>query len=91
MKRAEKAERIRKVLDRIYPKTEIPLEHENPYTLLIAVVLSAQCTDVTATNPGRSRHRSQIPPAREITSCRFRCHLLFKTQPPSFPQTMGKH
>jgi endonuclease-3 len=46
MTRAEKAERIRKVLDELYPETEVPLEHEDPYTLLVAVLLSAQCTDV---------------------------------------------
>jgi endonuclease-3 len=43
--RAEKVRRIRKVLDRLYPDVAIPLRHRNPYTLLIAVLLSAQCTD----------------------------------------------
>lgn len=32
-------------LDRLYPETPIPLQHQDPYTLLVAVVLSAQCTD----------------------------------------------
>ena len=45
MKRAEKAERIAKILDRLYPMPAIPLLHEDPFTLLVAVVLSAQCTD----------------------------------------------
>ncbi len=44
--RAEKAERIRKILDELYPVPPIPLRHEDPFTLLVAVVLSAQCTDV---------------------------------------------
>jgi endonuclease-3 len=43
--RAEKARRIRAILDELYPETAIPLEHEDPFTLLVAVVLSAQCTD----------------------------------------------
>jgi len=43
--RAEKARRIREILDELYPETEIPLAHEDPFTLLVAVVLSAQCTD----------------------------------------------
>jgi endonuclease-3 len=43
--RSEKAERIRKILDELYPEFEIPLRHEDPYTLLVAVLLSAQCTD----------------------------------------------
>lgn len=44
--RLEKAERIRKILDELYPAPPIPLGHEDPFTLLVAVVLSAQCTDV---------------------------------------------
>jgi endonuclease-3 len=45
VKRAEKAERIAKTLDRLYPEPPIPLAHEDPFTLLVSVVLSAQCTD----------------------------------------------
>ena len=45
MSRAEKAERVQKVLDALYPRPDIPLRHRDPYTLLIAVLLSAQCTD----------------------------------------------
>ena len=40
-----KAARIRRVLDELYPETPIPLRHEDAFTLLVAVVLSAQCTD----------------------------------------------
>jgi len=43
--RQEKADRIGKILDEKFPLPEIPLAHEDPYTLLVAVVLSAQCTD----------------------------------------------
>lgn len=46
MTRAEKAERIGKILDELYPVTPVPLDHVDPYTLLVAVLLSAQCTDV---------------------------------------------
>lgn len=42
----EKADYILKRLDELYPETPIPLDHTDPYTLLIAVLLSAQCTDV---------------------------------------------
>jgi endonuclease-3 len=45
MKRQEKAERIRAQLDELYPETPIPLDHTDPFTLLVAVVLSAQTTD----------------------------------------------
>ncbi len=37
---------ISEILDRLYPETPIPLDHKDPYTLLVAVLLSAQCTDV---------------------------------------------
>jgi endonuclease-3 len=43
--RAEKAARIREILHDLYPEPPIPLEHEDPFTLLIAVLLSAQTTD----------------------------------------------
>ncbi|MDE0896045.1 MAG: endonuclease III [Planctomycetota bacterium] len=45
MKRSEKAERIRTQLRELYPSPPIPLDHTDPYTLLVAVLLSAQCTD----------------------------------------------
>ena len=46
MIKQEKANEIHKILDELYPTTPIPLDHKDPYTLLIAVLLSAQCTDV---------------------------------------------
>ena len=45
MKRSEKAIIIGKTLDELYPKTPIPLDHDSSYTLLVAVMLSAQTTD----------------------------------------------
>ena len=45
MTRAERAARVAEVLAELYPETPIPLDHRDPYTLLIAVLLSAQCTD----------------------------------------------
>jgi endonuclease-3 len=45
MTREEKARRIQSILDRLYPETLVPLAHEDPFTLLVAVLLSAQCTD----------------------------------------------
>lgn len=43
--RQEKADAIAGILEELYPETPIPLQHQDPYTLLIAVLLSAQCTD----------------------------------------------
>lgn len=41
----EKAKHIAEILDELYPEVPIPLDHTDPYTLLVAVILSAQCTD----------------------------------------------
>jgi len=46
MKKQDKAARIGEILDDLYPAPPIPLEHKDPFTLLVAVVLSAQTTDV---------------------------------------------
>lgn len=45
MTRKEKANWVMEILDQIYPEVPIPLDHQDPYTLLIAVLLSAQSTD----------------------------------------------
>ena len=45
MLKAEKVERIQEILRDLYFETPVPLDHKDPYTLLIAVLLSAQCTD----------------------------------------------
>lgn len=45
LKKAERVALIQKTLNELYPETPIPLDHFDPYSLLIAVLLSAQCTD----------------------------------------------
>jgi len=53
MNKKERVQDIMQILEELYPETPIPLDHENPYTFLIAVLLSAQCTDarVNKTTP----------------------------------------
>lgn len=46
MKRSEKAERIAEQLEGLYPVIPIPLDHSNPFELLVAVLMSAQTTDL---------------------------------------------
>ena len=46
MTKAEKVQFVIDILQKKYPEVPIPLDHKDPYTLLIAVLLSAQCTDV---------------------------------------------
>jgi endonuclease-3 len=45
LKKAERVELIFNTLQKLYPEPPVPLDHTDPYTLLIAVLLSAQCTD----------------------------------------------
>jgi endonuclease-3 len=51
---ADRAARIQRTLDRLYPEVSLPLDHEDPFTLLVAVVLSAKTTDkkVNQVTPG---------------------------------------
>ena len=50
MKDVERAKIVLKTLNKIYPETPIPLKHKNTFTLLISVLLSAQCTDINVNN-----------------------------------------
>jgi endonuclease III len=64
--RAEKAARIRRILDRLHPMPPIPLQHRDPYTLLIAVLLSAQTTDARVNLVTPRLFRRARTPARMI-------------------------
>ncbi len=50
----EKAERVQEILDELHPEVPVPLDHNDPFTLLVAVLLSAQTTDarVNLVTPG---------------------------------------
>jgi endonuclease III len=82
VKRAEKAKRIGEILDRLFPAPDIPLGHRDPFTLLVAVVLSAQTTDsqVNRVTPALFR-RAPTPqalarmPEREILNLIRSCGL----------------
>jgi endonuclease-3 len=50
MDRKEKAKKILRILNKIYPTAPIPLDHRNKFTLLTSVLLSAQCTDLNVNN-----------------------------------------
>ena len=54
MTKAERAEFVHRRLEELYPETPVPLAHRDPFTLLVAVLLSAQCTDerVNRITPG---------------------------------------
>ena len=46
MKKKERLQKIESILDELFPQPDIPLDHTDPFSLLVATVLSAQCTDV---------------------------------------------
>ena len=50
MNEVDRAKIVLKILNKTYPRTPIPLKHKNIFTLLISVLLSAQCTDVNVNN-----------------------------------------
>ena len=50
MNEVHRAKIVLKILNKTYPKTPIPLKHRNIFTLLISVLLSAQCTDINVNN-----------------------------------------
>lgn len=82
MKKVEKAKRIGEILDELYPEPPVPLEHRDPFTLLVAVLLSAQTTDaqVNRVTPALFG-RASTPEAMaklsvdEILSCIRACGL----------------
>ena len=82
MRRAEKAKKIGEILDQLYPQPPIPLEHRDPFTLLVAVLLSAQTTDaqVNRVTPALFK-RASTPQAMaklgvdEILGCIRACGL----------------
>jgi len=82
MTRREKAKRIGEILDRLYRRPPIPLRHADPFTLLVAVVLSAQTTDaqvnkVTPALFARARTPAQLAklPESEILTAIRSCGL----------------
>jgi endonuclease-3 len=82
VRRAEKAKRIGEILDELYPEPPVPLQHHDPFTLLVAVLLSAQTTDaqVNKVTPALFA-RASTPEAMarlsvdEILSCIRTCGL----------------
>lgn len=82
MTRAEKAERVQKILDELIPETPIPLDHSDSFTLLVAVLLSAQTTDdrVNLVTPGlfalaSDAHSMSQVPVEQILAAIKTCGL----------------
>ena len=70
---------ILKILNQIYPKTPIPLKHRNRFTLLISVLLSAQCTDLNVNNVTKNIYPKYNKPEHFVKLGRKKIEKLIKS------------
>ena len=66
MNEIQKAKEISKILNKIYPRIKVPLKSRNVFTLLISVLLSAQCTDVNVNNVTKNIYPKYFKPEHFI-------------------------
>ena len=78
MNEIQKANIIIKTLNKIYPKTPIPLKSKNTFTLLISVLLSAQCTDVNVNNVTKNIYPKYYKPEHFVKLGRKKIEKLIK-------------
>jgi len=78
MNNKQKANLIIKILNKIYPKTPIPLKHRNKFTLLISVLLSAQCTDLNVNNVTKDIYPKYYKPEHFVKLGRTKIEKLIK-------------
>ena len=79
MDEKEKAKKILKILNKIYPTTPIPLDHTNNFTLLMSVLLSAQCTDLNVNNVTKNIYPKYYKPKHFVKLGRKRIEKLIKS------------
>ena len=79
MNEKEKAKKILKILNKIYPTTPIPLDHRNKFTLLTSVLLSAQCTDLNVNNVTRGIYPKYYRPEHFVKLGRKKIERLIKS------------
>ena len=79
MKDVERAKIVLKTLNKIYPETPIPLKHKNTFTLLISVLLSAQCTDINVNNVTKNIYPKYNKPEHFIKLGRKKIEKLIRS------------
>jgi len=79
MNEKEKVKKILKILNKIYPKTPIPLDHKNRFTLLTSVLLSAQCTDLNVNNVTKNIYTKHYKPEHFVKLGRKNIERLIKS------------
>ena len=78
MDEKQKAKIIIKTLNKIYPKAPVPLKSKNTFTLLISVLLSAQCTDVNVNNVTKDIYPKYYKPEHFVKLGRKKIEKLIK-------------
>ena len=78
MNEKQKAKIIIKILNKIYPKAPVPLKSKNTFTLLISVLLSAQCTDVNVNNVTKDIYPKYYKPEHFVKLGRKRIEKLIQ-------------
>ena len=78
MNEVKRSKIILKILNKIYPKTPIPLKHRNKFTLLISVLLSAQTTDVNVNNVTKNIYPKYNKPKHFVKLGRKKIEKLIK-------------
>ena len=79
MNEIQRSKIILKILNRIYPKTPIPLKHRNKFTLLVSVLLSAQTTDVNVNNVTKNIYPKYNKPEHFVKLGRKKIERLIKS------------
>jgi len=79
MNEKEKAKKILKILNKIYPTTPIPLNHTSKFTLLMSVLLSAQCTDLNVNNVTKNIYPKYNRPEHFVKLGKKRIEKLIKS------------
>ena len=79
MDEIQRARIIHKILNKIYPKTPIPLRHRNKFTLLVSVLLSAQTTDVNVNNVTKNIYPKYNNPEQFVKLGRKKIEKLIKS------------
>ena len=79
MNEIERSKKILKILNQIYPRTNIPLKHKNLFTLLVSVALSAQTTDVNVNKVTKKIYPKYNKPEHFVKLGRKKIEKLIKS------------
>ena len=79
MNQINRAKKVLKILNQIYPSTPIPLKHKNTFTLLVSVALSAQTTDLNVNNVTKNIYKKYYKPEHFVKLGRKKIERLIKS------------